>query len=164
MAIELGDIRTSTATQGSRHSGLHKVLYCEPHKPCIHNTFGHSKEVVADIADKQFGFTAGKGTSDAILTARNIIQKVASSKKQDNDQVWFLFIDFTKAFDSVYHDALWHTLTEFRVPKHLTWLGYLTPCDICCCYGTQLHTTIANVTRRQITKPSIPHRRSIILH
>ena len=73
-----------------------------------------------EIAEEQFGFTAGKGTTDAILVARNIIQKVA--KKDDENQVWFLFVDYSKAFDSVFHDALWKTLEEFGVPQHLTWL------------------------------------------
>ncbi|XP_063596230.1 uncharacterized protein LOC134773083 [Penaeus indicus] len=76
--------------------------------------------LVPQIAVEQFGFTAGKGTTEAILVLRNIIQKVA--KKQEADQVWFLFVDYSKAFDSVYHDALWKTLLDFGVPSHLTWL------------------------------------------
>lgn len=52
--------------------------------------------------------------------ARNIIQKVG--KKQDEDQVWFLFVDYTKAFDSVFHDSLWKTLIEFGAPQHVVWL------------------------------------------
>jgi hypothetical protein len=73
-----------------------------------------------EIAEEQFGFTAGKGTTDAILVLRNIIQKVA--KKREEDQVWFLFVDYSKAFDSVYHDALWNCLMDFGVPSHLTWM------------------------------------------
>ena len=72
------------------------------------------------IAEEQFGFTPGKGTTDAILAIRNIIQKVA--KKQDEEEAWFMFVDYTKAFDSVFHDALWKTLLEFGVPQHLIWL------------------------------------------
>ena len=52
--------------------------------------------------------------------ARNIIQKVG--KKQDEDQVWFLFLDYTKAFDSVFHDTLWTTLIEFGAPELVVWL------------------------------------------
>ncbi|XP_078491080.1 uncharacterized protein LOC144747145 [Ciona intestinalis] len=37
-----------------------------------------------EIAEEQFGFTSGKGTTDAILVVRNIIQKVA--KKDDENQ------------------------------------------------------------------------------
>ncbi|XP_063602476.1 uncharacterized protein LOC134778556 [Penaeus indicus] len=74
--------------------------------------------LVSQIAEEQFGFTAGKGTTEAILVLRNIIQKVA--KKQEADQVWFLFVDYSKAFDSVYHDAQWKTFLDFGVPSHLT--------------------------------------------
>ena len=73
-----------------------------------------------EIAEEQFGFTPGKGTTDAILIARNIVQKVA--KKQDDDLVWLLLVDYSKAFDTVYHDALWETLRSLGVPQHLTWL------------------------------------------
>jgi len=73
-----------------------------------------------EITEKQFGFTAGKGTTDAILVVKNIIQKIA--KKQDDDQIWLLFVDYSQAFDSVYYDAIWKTLKDFGVPNHLIWL------------------------------------------
>ena len=73
-----------------------------------------------EIAEEQFGFTSGKGTTDAILAVRNVIQKVA--KRQDEEELWLLFVDYSKAFDSVFHDALWKTLKEFGVPQHLIWL------------------------------------------
>ncbi len=53
-------------------------------------------------------------TTDAILTIKNIIQKVA--KKQNEEELWPLFIDYTKAFDTVFHDTLWKRLKEFGVP------------------------------------------------
>ena len=62
----------------------------------------------------------GKGTTDAILAVKNIIQKVV--KKQNEEELWLLFIDYSKAFDSVFHDALWKVLKEFGVPQHLIWL------------------------------------------
>ena len=71
-----------------------------------------------EIAEEQFGFMHGKGTTDAILTVRNIIQKTV--KKQENEELWLLFVDYSKAFDSIYHDKLWTTLDEFGVPLHLT--------------------------------------------
>ena len=73
-----------------------------------------------EIAEEQFAFTPGKGATDAILAVRNIIQKVA--KKQHNEELWLLFIDYSKAFDSVFHYTLWKTLQEFGVPQHLIWL------------------------------------------
>ena len=43
--------------------------------------------------------------------------------EQDEEELWLLSIDYSKAFDSVFHDALWKVLKEFGVPQHLIWLG-----------------------------------------
>ena len=56
------------------------------------------------IAEEQFGFVAGKGTTDAILTIHNIIEKTV--KRQDQ-QLWLMFVDYSKAFDTVNHVVLW---------------------------------------------------------
>uniref|UniRef100_H3B9I2 Reverse transcriptase domain-containing protein n=1 Tax=Latimeria chalumnae TaxID=7897 RepID=H3B9I2_LATCH len=73
-----------------------------------------------EIGEEQFGFVQGKGTMDAILILRNIIKKVV--KKKVDTQLWLLFVDYVKAFDTVAHSALWDTLIEFGVLKHLVWL------------------------------------------
>uniref|UniRef100_H3ABE5 Reverse transcriptase domain-containing protein n=1 Tax=Latimeria chalumnae TaxID=7897 RepID=H3ABE5_LATCH len=73
-----------------------------------------------EIGEEQFGFVQGKGTTDAILILQNIIEKVV--KKKVDTQLWLLFVDYAKAFDTVAHSALWDTLIEFGVPKHLVWL------------------------------------------
>ena len=36
--------------------------------------------------------------------------------------IYFCFIDYTKAFDSVAHNKLWETLKEMGIPDHLTCL------------------------------------------
>jgi hypothetical protein len=71
------------------------------------------------VADEQFGFCPGKGTTDAIIALRHIIEKVT---KRQNTQLWLMFIDYAKAFDTVNHDVLWSALLEFGVPHHLVWL------------------------------------------
>ena len=75
--------------------------------------------ITPQIAEEQFGFVAGKGTTDAILTLRNIIEKTV--KRQDQ-QLWMMFVDYSKAFDTVNHDVLWKTLLDFGTPNHLVWL------------------------------------------
>ena len=57
-----------------------------------------------EIADEQFGFTKGKGTTDAIVALRNIVEKANS---QQNEELWLLFIDYSKAFDTIIHKKLW---------------------------------------------------------
>ena len=36
--------------------------------------------------------------------------------------IYFCFIDYTKAFDCVYHNKLWKILQEMGIPDHLTYL------------------------------------------
>ena len=36
--------------------------------------------------------------------------------------IYFCFIDYTKAFDCVDHNKLWKTLKEMGIPDHLTYL------------------------------------------
>ena len=48
---------------------------------------------------------------------------VASSKKQESSKnIYFCFIDYTKAFDCVDHNTLWKILKEMGIPDHLTCL------------------------------------------
>jgi len=44
-----------------------------------------------------------------------------SSKKQKNKKK-ICFVDYTKAFDCVYHNKLWKMLKEMGLPDHLTCL------------------------------------------
>ena len=48
---------------------------------------------------------------------------VGSSKKQEfQKDIYFCFIDYAKAFDSVDHSKLWKILQEMGIPDHLTCL------------------------------------------
>ena len=48
----------------------------------------------------------------------------ASSKKTENSKknIYFCFIDCSKAFDCVDHNKLWKILQEMGIPDHLTFL------------------------------------------
>ena len=47
---------------------------------------------------------------------------IGSSEKQQSSRqnIYFCFIDYTKAFDSVDHNKAWKILQEMGVPDHLT--------------------------------------------
>ena len=48
---------------------------------------------------------------------------VGASKKQESQKnIYFCFIDYTKAFDCVDHNRLWKILKEMGKPDHLTCL------------------------------------------
>ena len=42
--------------------------------------------------------------------------------KEFQKSIYFCFIDYSKAFDSVDHNKLWKILKEMGIPDHLTFL------------------------------------------
>ena len=68
-----------------------------------------------EIPDVQAGFRKGRGTRDQMANIRRIIEK--ARKFQENN--YFCFIDYAKAFDCVDHKKLWKILKEMGIPDHL---------------------------------------------
>ena len=53
----------------------------------------------------------------------NLSTSTGSWKKQEFlNNTYFCFIDYTKAYDYVYHNKLWKNLQEMEIPDHLTCL------------------------------------------
>ena len=71
-----------------------------------------------ELPDIQTGFRKGRGTRDQIADIRWITEKAREFQKN----IYFCFIDYAKAFDSVDHNKLWKILQEMRIPDHLTCL------------------------------------------
>ena len=63
-----------------------------------------------EIPDVQAGFRKGRGTRGQIANIRWIMEK--SRKFQEN--IYFCFIDYAKAFDCVDHNKLWKILKEME--------------------------------------------------
>ena len=59
-----------------------------------------------ELPDVQAGFRKGRGTTDQITNIRSIIEKAREFQKN----IYFCLIDYTKAFDYVYHNTLWKIL------------------------------------------------------
>ena len=70
------------------------------------------------ISHVQAGFRKGRGTRDQIANIRWIIEKARDFQKN----IYFCFIDYAKAFDSMDHDKLWKILKEMGISDHLTCL------------------------------------------
>ena len=68
--------------------------------------------------DVQYGFRKDRGTRDQIANIHCIIEKARECQKN----IYFCFIDCTKATDYVYHNKLWKILKEMGIPHHLTCL------------------------------------------
>ena len=71
-----------------------------------------------ELPDVQDGFRKGRGTRDQIANIRWIIKKAREFQKN----IYFCFIDYAKAFDSVDHNKLWKILQEMGIPDYLTCL------------------------------------------
>ena len=71
-----------------------------------------------EIPDVQAGFRKGRGTRDQIANICWIIKKA----REFQENIYFCFIDYAKAFDCVDHNKLWKILKEMGIPDHLTCL------------------------------------------
>ena len=64
-----------------------------------------------EFPDVQAGFRKGKGTRDQIGNIHWFIEKVMEFLKNHiRKNIYFCFIDYTKAFDCVDHNKLWKIL------------------------------------------------------
>ena len=68
--------------------------------------------VNGELPDVQAGFRKDKGTRDQIANIKNV--------KEFQKNIYFCFIDYAKAFDSVDYNKLWGILKEKGIPDHLT--------------------------------------------
>ena len=71
-----------------------------------------------ELPDVEVGFRKGRGTRNQIGNIRWIIKKAREFQKN----IYFCFIDYTKAFDCVDHNKLWKILKEIGIPDYLTYL------------------------------------------
>ena len=72
--------------------------------------------VNCELPDVQVGFRKGRGTRDQTANVLWIMEKAREFQKN----MYFCFIDYTKAFDCVDHHKLWKILKEVGIPDHLT--------------------------------------------
>ena len=61
------------------------------------------------IAEEQAGFKAGRSTTEQIFNLNILCEKYL----QHQQDLYHVFIDFKKAFDRVWHAALWATVKKY---------------------------------------------------
>ena len=71
-----------------------------------------------ELPDVQAGFWKGRRIIDQIVNSHWLIEKARDSQKN----IYFCFIEYTKAFDCVDHNKLWKILLEMGMPDLLTCL------------------------------------------
>ena len=71
-----------------------------------------------ELPDVQAGFRKGRGTRDQIANIHWLIKKAREFQKN----IYFCYIYYAKAFDTVDHNKWWKILKEMEVSDHLTCL------------------------------------------
>ena len=71
-----------------------------------------------ELSDVQSAFRKGRGSTDQIANICWIVKK----RKRVPENIYFYFIDYTKAFDCVDHNKLLKILEEMGMPDNLTCL------------------------------------------
>ena len=71
-----------------------------------------------ELPDVQAGFRKGRRTRDQIANICWIMEKA----REFQNNIYFCFIDYAKAFDCVDHNKLWKILKEMGIPDRLTCL------------------------------------------
>ena len=71
-----------------------------------------------ELPDVQAGFRKGRGARYQIANIHWIFKKAREFQKN----IYFCFINYTKASGCVDHNKLWKILKEMRMPDHLTCL------------------------------------------
>ena len=74
--------------------------------------------MIHELPDVHAGFRKSSGTRDQIANICWIIEKAREFQKN----IYFCFIDYNKAFDSVDRNKVWEILKEMGMPDHLTCL------------------------------------------
>ena len=71
--------------------------------------------VNCELPDVHAGFRKGRGSRDQIANIHWIIEEAREFQKN----IYFCFIDYAKAFDSVDHNKLWKILKEMGIQTSL---------------------------------------------
>ena len=66
-------------------------------------------------AEEQAGFRAGRSTTEQIFNLRILYEKYL----QHQQDLYHVFIDFKKAFNRVWHAALWATMKKYNISTNL---------------------------------------------
>ena len=67
------------------------------------------------IAEEQTGFRPGRSTTEQIFNLRILCERYL----QHQEDLYHVFIDFKKAFDRVWHAALWATMRLYGINANL---------------------------------------------
>ena len=108
---------TSLERQPSAVSELSKDQPPQPPKQSHSEDHTEQNEAKAEkiIAEEQTGFRAGRGTTEQIFNLRILCENYL----QHQQDLYHVFIDFKKAFNRVWHAALWAAMKKYNISTNL---------------------------------------------
>ena len=68
-----------------------------------------------EISTAQAGFRPGRGTRDQIHNLKMIMEK----RREWGRRLYIVFIDYSKAFDTIRHERLWQGMCDMGFPSHI---------------------------------------------
>ena len=87
-------------------------LICHPSKVLLRVLLNRLKpQAKTIIAEEQVGFRSGRSTTEQIFNHRILCERYL----QHQQDFYQAFIDFKKAFDIVWHKALWSTMRLYNI-------------------------------------------------
>ena len=99
---------------GTIDCGSYRTISLMSHvtKIILRVMLNRNKKIMREkIADEQFGYKPGKGTRNAILCLKTLIEK-SIGKQRD---LFICYIDYVKAFDCVKHDKLMELIGRLEI-------------------------------------------------
>ena len=80
--------------------------------------FNRQPQAEEIIAEKQAGFRAGRSTTEKIFILRILCETYLQHQQNLNH----VFIDVKKAFDRIWHKALWATMKKYNINASIIWV------------------------------------------
>ena len=112
MCIRVREIK-GNAAHGLECSSYRGIKLLEHVLKVLERVFEARIRKMVKIDEMQFGFSPGKGTTDAIFIVRQILEKYLGKHKE----LWMAFVDLEKAFDRVPREVLWWALRRVGVDE-----------------------------------------------
>ncbi|KAI5718850.1 hypothetical protein M8J76_001122 [Diaphorina citri] len=99
------------------------LLMSGPYKVLSSLLLARLKPLAEDIlGDYQCGFRGNRSTTDNIFAVKMVNEKMW----EFNRSVQYLFVDFSKAYDSIHRQSLWNIMKDFQIPAKL-----IRMCQVC---------------------------------
>ena len=122
MANRMDPVLSHHTSQERQLAAVPELPNNKPHQsPKQSHAEDHTEQIEAtsgeDHRQRKEGFRAGWSTTEQIFNLRILCDKCL----QHQQDLYHVFIDFKKAFDRVWHAALWGTMKKYNIkpyPSH----------------------------------------------